>query len=166
MNSKTLPMGAMIVGMTFVVSVAIFGVPTFAADTYDRACDLHKTGPGMGGRAHRIMRLMHDLDMTREQRDQIADITDANRRSMRDAMFDMMDAKKTLQSILTTGNYDAGQVEKLAAQQAQHAEKMILTTAKMYADVSAVLSEEQRDRLAEKMKTRSHGWRDYHRGGF
>ncbi|MGR9090554.1 MAG: Spy/CpxP family protein refolding chaperone [Gammaproteobacteria bacterium] len=107
---------------------------------------------------HRIFRLLHRLDASREQRTQIGAVMDAHRPLMREFMFDMMDGKKALQAILTSDNYDQKQVEELAAAQAVNAEKMFLATAKSFADISAILTADQRKELAAMMEEHEGRW--------
>ena len=107
---------------------------------------------------HQLFRLLHQLDVSREQRTQIGSIMDAHRPLMREFMFDMTDGKKALQAILTSDNYDPKQIEKLAAAQAVNAEKMFLATAKSFADISAILTPEQRKELAAMMAEHDGRW--------
>lgn len=100
---------------------------------------------------HHIFKLLHQLDVSREQGTQIGAVMDAHRPLMREFMFDMKDGKKALQAILISDNYDPKQIEDLAAKQAALAEKMFLATAKSFADISAILNAEQRKELAALM---------------
>jgi Spy/CpxP family protein refolding chaperone len=100
---------------------------------------------------HHIFKLLHRLDVNREQSTQIGAVMDAHRPLMREFMFDMKDGKKALQAILTSDNYDPQQIEDLAAKQAAIAEKMFRATAKSFADISAILTAEQRKELAAMM---------------
>lgn len=107
------------------------------------------TSRGFG--PHYIFRLLHRLDVSREQGTKIGAVMDAHRPLMREFMFDMKDGKKALQAILTSDSYDPKQIEDLAAKQAALAEKMYLATAKSFADISAILNAEQRKELAALM---------------
>lgn len=100
---------------------------------------------------HHIFKLLHRLDVSREQGTKIGAVMDAHRPMMREFMYDMKDGKKALQAILTSDNYDPEQIEDLAAKQAALAEKMFLATAKSFADISAILNAEQRKELAALM---------------
>ena len=114
---------------------------------------------------HRIFKLLHRLDVTREQRTQIGAVMDAHRPLMREFMFDMMDGKKALQAILTSDNYEPKRVEELAAAQAANAEKMFLATAKSFADISAILTADQRKELAAMMADHEGRWGRGRSGG-
>jgi len=118
-------------------------------------------GPGDFG-PHRLFGLLHDLDLNREQRTAIGAAMDKQRPLMREFMFDMMDGKKALNEILTSENYDPKQIETLAAAQAANAEKMFLATAKSFAEISAILTVEQRRQLAELMEKRHARWGGKH----
>ena len=104
---------------------------------------------------HRLFRLLHKLDIDKEQRMAIGEIMDQHRPVMREFMFDMMDGKKALHAILTSSDYDPIQIEELALAQAKNAEEMFLATAKTFADISAILSQEQRQQLADMIEDHS-----------
>jgi len=125
-------------------------------------------GPGFkqmsrGFGPHRMFKLLHKLDVSREQRTAIGEVMDTHRPMMREFMFDMMDGKKALQAILTSENYDPKQIEDLAAAQAANAEKMFLATAKSFAEISAILTPEQRKELAKMMESRGGRWGGHRR---
>ncbi len=122
-----------------------FGI---AADAYAEP-GFKQTSRGFG--PHHIFKLLHELDVSREQATKIGAVMDAHRPLMREFMFDMKDGKKALQAILTSDNYDSKQIGDLAAKQAALAEKMFLATAKSFADISAILNAEQRKELAALM---------------
>jgi Spy/CpxP family protein refolding chaperone len=103
---------------------------------------------------HRMFKLLHDLDVSREQRMAIGEVMDKHRPIMREFMLDIMDGKKALQVILTSPDYDPAQIKELATTQARNAEQMFLATAKTFADISAILTPEQRQQLAEMIAER------------
>ncbi len=112
---------------------------------------------------HRLFKLLHQLDVTREQRTAIGEIMDEHRPVMREFMFDMMDGKQALHAILTSDDYDPSQIEALALKQAENAEQMFLATAKTFADISAILTHEQRQQLADMIEERQEKRRERHR---
>ncbi|HJP36582.1 MAG TPA: Spy/CpxP family protein refolding chaperone [Gammaproteobacteria bacterium] len=112
---------------------------------------------------HRLFKLLHRLDISREQRTAIGEVMDKHRPVMREFMFDMMDGKKALQNILTSPDYDPKQIEELAMAQARNAEQMFLATAKTLAEISALLTPEQRLELAELIDERGERGRQRHR---
>ena len=112
---------------------------------------------------HRLFKLLHKLDVTKEQHTAIGEIMDEQRPVMREFMFDMMDGKEALHAILTSDNYDPSQIEVLALEQAKNAEQMFLATAKTFADISAILTQEQRQQLADMIEKRQEKRRERHR---
>ena len=93
----------------------------------------------------------------------LAEIMDEQRPVMREFMFDMMDGKEALHAILTSDNYDPSQIEVLALEQAKNAEQMFLATAKTFAYISAILTQEQRQQLADMIEKRQEKRRERHR---
>ncbi len=109
---------------------------------------------------HRLFKLLHKLDLSREQRTAIGEVMDKHRPVMREFMFDMMDGKKALHGILTSPDYDAKRIEELALSQARSTEQMFLATAKTFAKISALLTPEQRQELADMIEERGERrWR-------
>jgi Spy/CpxP family protein refolding chaperone len=127
-----------VVGGSFGIAAGAYAEPGFK-----------QTSRGFG--PHHIFKLLHELDVSREQATKIGAVMDAHRPLMREFMFDMKDGKKALQAILTSADYDPKQIEELAAKQAALAEKMFLATAKSFADISVILNAEQRKELAALM---------------
>lgn len=108
---------------------------------------------------HRIFKLLHKLDVSDEQHLAIGEIMDQHRPHMRQFMLDMKNGHNALQSILTSENFDSQDIEKLASEQAKNAEKIFLSTAKAFADISAILTPEQRVKLAESIDKRGKRWK-------
>ena len=115
----------------------------------------HKMGHGFG--PHRIFKMIHHLDLSRDQREKIGSLMDKNRPLMRTFMLDMMDAKKALQGILNDPNYDPAAVETLAKSQAANAESMFLATASTFAEIGNILTPEQRKQVSQRMD-KGRGW--------
>lgn len=111
---------------------------------------------------HLMFKLLHKLDVTDEQRAAIGEVMDKHRPVMRKFMADMMDGKKALHDILTSSDYDQTQIVALAITQAKNAEKMFLATARTFADISALLTPEQRRQLAELIEKRGKRWEKHH----
>jgi len=112
---------------------------------------------------HRMFKLLHKLDVSPEQRTAIGEVMDKHRPVMREFMFDMMDGKKALHEILTSSDYDPKQIEELAMAQAKNAEKMFLATARTFADISAILTPDQRRELADLIEERGERRRERRR---
>ena len=111
-------------------------------------------GYGHGFKPHRLIKMIHHLDLTRDQREQIGSIMDEQRPKMRGFMLDMMDAKTALQDILKRENYDAAAVETLVTSQAANAESMFVDAGAAFAKIAAVLTPEQRQQVAESLERR------------
>ena len=126
--------------------------------------DFRSMGHGYG--PHRIFKQLHRLDLSREQREKIGALADAQRPLMRSFMLDMRDSKQALNEILASGTYDEATVQALARQQSESAEKAFLAMAASLRDISAILTPEQREELAKMMKKRKHrfGHRRHHDG--
>ncbi len=95
-----------------------------------------------------VTRLVHRLNLEGPQRDQVFAIADRYRPELRKLAFSLHDGRTALRGILQDGTYDAARVERDAASQAQVAQALYQTTAKMLSEVSAVLTPGQRAQLA------------------
>lgn len=121
-------------------------------------------GYGHGFKPHRFIKMIHHLDLTREQHEQIGSIMDEQRPKMRGFMLDMMDAKSALQDILKSPNYDPAAVESLVTSQAANAESMFVDAGSAFAKIAGVLTPEQRQQLAERLERRGR-WGEKHGHG-
>lgn len=140
--------------LIFVMCFAVFSTYSVNAESVDRSDEnVREVSRGFG--PHRLFKLLHHLDISREQRTAIGEVMDQHRPVMREFMFDMMDGKKALHGILTSPDYDPKQIEELAMLQAKNAEEMFLATAKTFAEISAILTPEQRQELAKMIE--EHG---------
>ena len=143
----------------FLISVIAFSAHYAHASPSGFAQNHHKMGHGFG--PHRLFKMIHHLDLSREQREKVGLVMDKHRPQMRTFMLDMMDAKKALQEILNDPNYSPTAVEALAKSQAANAESMFLATASTFAEIGGILTPEQRKQVSQRMDKR-RGWR---RGG-
>ena len=82
---------------------------------------------------------------------------------MRQFFEDMHTRRSVLQTILTSGEYDEKNLQKLASEQAASAEKMFLGTASTFHQISAILNTEQRAQLAVMIDKRGEHRRDMRR---
>lgn len=112
---------------------------------------------GHGFAPHRLFKMMHHLDLSREQRERIGEVMDEQRPQMRTFMLDMVDAKSALQDILNNPQYDPNAIESLAKTQAANAEAMFISTAAAFAKIGGILTPEQRQEVAKRMERR-RGW--------
>ena len=116
-----------------------------------------------GAEPHRLFKLLHKLDVSDEQRAAIGEIIDKHRPLMQQFFEDMHSRRNMLQTILTTGDYDENNMQKLASEQATSAEKMFLGTANTFHEISEILNAEQRAQLAIMIDKRREHHRDRHR---
>jgi len=94
------------------------------------------------------MHLVRELDLSGTQRDRVFAIADRYQPDIRKLVFSMHDARQALRGILSQGKLDEARVRQEAAAQAQAAQALYVTTAKMLSEMSAVLTPEQRAELA------------------
>ncbi len=148
--------------LLFILCCSVFLASSVDAEPTGRsAAGFKHMSRGFG--PHRMFKLLHKLDVSRDQRTAIGEIMDEHRPAMREFMFDMMDGKKALHAILTSSDYDPKQIEELAMSQAKNAEKMFLATAKTFANISAILTPDQRRELADMIEERGEGRRERRR---
>ena len=153
LNSNKLIWFVAVLGL---VSIVAFSAHRVHASPHGFGQHHHKMGHGIG--PHRLFKMLHHLDLSREQREKIGAVMDKHRPQMRTFMLDMVDAKKALQDILNDPNYSPAAVEKLAKSQAANAESMFLATASTFAEIGGILTPEQRQQVSERMdKKRSWG---------
>jgi Spy/CpxP family protein refolding chaperone len=129
-----------------------------------------KSGPHGAG-PHRLFKLLHKLDVSDDQRRAIGEIIDKHRPLMRQFFEEMHTRRSTLQTILTTGDYDENNMRKLASEQAASAEEMFIGTATTFREISAILNAEQRAQLAvliderrDRHHDRAERWRSHPKG--
>jgi len=96
----------------------------------------------------RVTHLVHRLGLEGAQRDQVFAIADRYQPELRKLAYSLRDGRTALRGILQDGTYDAARVERDAVGQAQSAQALYQTTARMLSEVSAVLTPEQRAELA------------------
>lgn len=93
-----------------------------------------------------VMELVHGLDLSAEQRDRLFEISDHHRPALRKLHFAMHDARRSLHGLLA-GGYDEARAAAEAAAVGETARALHLERAKMLAEMGAVLTAEQRERL-------------------
>lgn len=153
-------------------AVLVLSLAAFAAHRVHASPDgfgHHHGGHGHGFKPHRLIKMVHHLDLTREQREQIGSIMDEQRPKMRGFMLDMLDAKSTLQDILKSPNYNPAAIESLVSNQAANAELMFIDAGAAFAQIAGVLTPEQRLEVAERLEKRGrwggkrgHGKKSHH----
>ena len=103
----------------------------------------HKRGGQMMGRMFR------QLDLTDAQKEQMKTIGKTSRESLMPIMQQMRESRKTLNELTANGNFDEAQVQAIAAQQGALHVQMIVEKQRTKAALFAVLTSEQKAKLAE-----------------
>ena len=106
-------------------------------------------GPGgfEGGRGGNMMRMVEQLDLTKEQRQAVWAIMDEQRNKMRDKRADMVDIRKALHEAATSANYDATKVRELADTKAKMMSDMMVERTETMNRIRKVLTAEQVKKL-------------------
>lgn len=115
-------------------------------------------------------RLEDKLDLSKDQVTKIDEITDAQHKLMRELRREKRDQAKAVFALdPTSAEYDA-EVDKLAQQAGERAEKIMRARADTRASIAAVLTPEQQEKMTslkeemkEKWQSRRHG-RDHGEG--
>ncbi|MCB1907824.1 MAG: Spy/CpxP family protein refolding chaperone [Rhodocyclaceae bacterium] len=122
-------------------------------------------GGHMGGSEHMLRR----LDLDEAQRDRIFELRHAQAPQMRAKWKEARNARKALQELAWSGEYDATKAAGLARQGADAMAEIAGMRAQMQADIYQLLNADQRTRLAELRSQVTHGgdqpmhWRHGHR---
>jgi periplasmic protein CpxP/Spy len=111
-------------------------------------------GPGMRGHRGpgdvlgRMGRMLHRLDLSSEQRDQVHAILDAARPQLKTHADALRAGHQQLRD-LSPAKFDEAAVRAIAANQAREMTEMIVLSQKIRAQVYAVLTPEQQAQLAQ-----------------
>jgi len=122
------------------------------------ACPGGQCGGSQGMQQGMQQRMAQQLNLTDKQQEQFKQIHRAARdgmQSIRDAMQDNRDAMRKLDP--AAKDYMA-QVDKLAAEKGSLVESMVKARASQRAEIAAILTPEQRTRMAELRKQRQSKW--------
>lgn len=122
-------------------------------------------GPGPGDPFH-LMMLVDVLDLDKEQRKRVGVVMDALMPKMREVLFSLSDSRKALEEVFEGQVSDDKQLRKLADEQGRLTAEMLYLHMKARADLRAVLTEEQLEKL--EGFPAGHGARRFmkHRGRF
>lgn len=124
----------------------------------------HARGDRHGGKGHHAHHARHvwkALDLTEEQKDKIFAVRHAAMPELREAMKEVRTAKRELRALAQSGDFEVAKAEELAKKFATAQAHASLSSAKMQAEVVAVLTPEQRAKAQELRSQRGEG----HRGG-
>lgn len=108
----------------------------------------HRGGHGM---------MFRELDLTDEQKAQVKQISDASKTNVQPIREQMRANRQKLQELSANGNFDAAQVQAIAAQQGNLSAQLIVEKERVKAQIFQILTPEQRAKAAEmqtKMKER------------
>lgn len=97
-------------------------------------------------------------DLTDEQRDQLDDLRKEQRNAMFDVKDDMQDGRRELREAMQSGA-DMEMIRKLAREQGNQVETMIIQRAEARQKLAAILTDEQMKEL-QSMKKRSRFYHD------
>ena len=147
-----------------VLALSIAGVAAHRVHASPHGFGPHHDAHGPGFKPHRLLKMIHHLDLSREQREQIGTIMDEQRPKMRGFMLDMLDAKSDLQDILNNPNYNPAAVESLVTSQAANAESMFIEAGAAFAQIAGILTPEQRQEVAKRLEKRGR-WGGKHGHG-
>lgn len=102
-----------------------------------------------GRRGDHMGRLFRHLDLTDEQKAQLMQIRQTSRETMKPLRQQMRQIRQQTADLGTNGVYDDAQVQALAGQQAEIARQLFVEKQKVKAQMFAVLTVEQKAKLAE-----------------
>lgn len=100
------------------------------------------------------MRMLHGLDLTQEQRDQVFKIFHEQTPAMRERMQTAREAQQALRKAALSSNFDAAQARQLADAAGKAHAEMALLRAEGLSKVIAILTPEQRAKLEERGERR------------
>jgi protein CpxP len=108
---------------------------------------------GFGKRGHFAKRgggmMFRGLDLTDEQKAQMKAIRQANRETMKPIREQMKANREKLQQLSAGGNFDAAQVQAIAAQQGSLSAQMIVERERVKSQMFNILTPEQKAKAAE-----------------
>lgn len=96
------------------------------------------------------MRMLRDLDLTDEQQTAVRKIVASYRKKGKDLGESAMELRPKMKGLTETGEFDEAAVRNAFQERSKTHEDMFVLRAKMMNEIRAVLTEEQREALAEK----------------
>lgn len=152
---------ASVIGLTLITSGA--GIALASPDRCERGeghayHDDYRKGPG----AARLEHMTEYLDLSREQREQIAAIMQEQRAATAAKRDALSEARTALHDAARADNYDATKIEALAAQQAGLQKELIVMRMEGMHRVNQVLTPEQRAEM-ERMREKRREYREDYR---
>jgi Spy/CpxP family protein refolding chaperone len=110
-------------------------------------------GRGMDSESH-VNRMVERLDLTKEQRDKVRTIVDKARPQTRDLHDKLSENRKQLRALTQQGTVMEGDIRKLADSQGKLIANKIVQRSKLQAEVNAVLTPEQREKMQQRLEHR------------
>jgi len=118
----------------------------------------YSMGPGM-----HLFKMVEKLDLSVEQRSEVGSLMDETMPQMREFAFGMMDDRKALRELTEGDSYDEARVRQIAERIGDRVTEMVVAGTRTMAEMRALLTEEQREKLASmkgdhegKRRHRSH----------
>jgi len=109
-------------------------------------------GPGRGLRAHRT-EMMRGLDLSREQRDKIAELRERRQRAAIRGRADLETASLDLHKLMRAENPDRAAIGRQIDRMAQLRAEMQKGRVNAMLDMRAVLTPDQREKARERMRS-------------
>jgi len=104
----------------------------------------------------RMNRALHNLDLNITQKSEIKDIISAAKPQMKAIYQEIKEGREALRALSMNNRYDADAVRHAANDQANLIAQKIVLRAETNANISKVLTSDQRQQLAEKSESRKH----------
>ena len=141
---KVLKTAALLVVACTVFSGQIWAQPPWAVEGNGEGMhsNCHKGG---GGR-----RIFRGLDLTKEQKERIAEIMKSNREELKHAAEPLKEARKKLMGITHLDAFDEQAIRKACKTLAIYTEEMAVIRARAMAKAKTVLTPEQKEKLTQK----------------
>lgn len=112
-------------------------------------------GHGMRGGHGEMRRMLHGLDLSEAQRDGIFELMHAQAPAMRAKGKEVRASHEALRALSMSGAYDDAKARELAESGANAMAEMARMKARLGADILALLDEEQRSQLRERLQRES-----------
>jgi Spy/CpxP family protein refolding chaperone len=118
----------------------------------------HAMGSGRhhGDHESRMERMADVLGLTKEQRDAVRAIVDKSRPQKRALRDTLRENRRQLRALMQAGTPSESEVRKIADAQGRVMADMIVLRTKTRAEINAVLTQEQREKIQNMRKWRRH----------
>ncbi len=96
-----------------------------------------------------LMRALHQLDLTPQQRQQIKKIRKSTKPARRNLLNQLAEGKTNMIRLVDTDKQDKAAIEAAATEQSKLMKQMILHKAELFSQIRTVLTDEQRVKLGK-----------------